>query len=519
MYESPRHNHNERNRQKMKKILIYLFLAGILALNACSKNGGTTPDPSPQSTASDLVVQTGTVINSDYIGNGAQWDAYPNAYLNWNTPLTDNDWNRIYQRLDYMKPRLMRVTIAAGWKYARNGGYDPQLQLEPLSKILQYCTEHNTTVLFGDWGGGMVDPSSYTINKQNLTNAALYVDYLINQEGFSCIKYYNMINEPNGDWSSTKGGYDLWKNAVSYFYSRLDSLGLTNKLSIVAPDIAVWSSQYTNWFTKTTSDLGNAVGLYDIHYYPGQTFVRSGDFTTLAKAYQGVVPDGKKIVVGEMGFKYDSNTDADLYNENISRAKADQYAADGDCNMFVYDFFYGIDMSDALIQLANAGYSGMVAWMLDDAMHNSDGGSGKALKVWGFWNILGRNFNGQQDEEMRPWFYSSALLSRYMQTGSTIYQVDVPAKKGLKAMAVEKDGKYMIAILNSGYPTYDINLKFDKDITLDGVKEFIYAEDNRPVDSNGFPVPLKTNLTLDMKAGYPIEIAGQTLIVLTNFDY
>ena len=41
--------------------------------------------------------------------------------------------------------------------------------------------------------------------------------------------------------------------------------------------------------------------------------------------------------------------------------------------MSVYDVAYGLDMADALVQTLQAGYSGTVAWMLDDAMHNNEG--------------------------------------------------------------------------------------------------------------------------------------------------
>ncbi len=484
---------------------------------ACNEDN-TTPITEP---VDDVVlIKTSEVINNAYIGNGAQWNAYPNAYLNWDSPISDSDWNKMYQRLDFMKPKLMRVTIAAGWKYARNGAYDPDLQIEPLGKILQYCTDNNITVMFGDWGGNMVDASKNTINEENLADAAKYADYLINNKGYSCIKYYNMVNEPNGDWSSTNGSYDLWKNAIVYFYNELENLGLTNKLSIVGPDVAIWDKNDVPWVTNSASELGDKIGLYDIHTYPGQTEVRNHSYSDMIKAYIDKVPAGKKMVMGELGFKYPSNSEASLYNENKSRAEADEFASNEDGNMFVKDFFYGIDMADAVIQIANSGYSGVVAWMLDDAMHNTRGDGGKDLKTWGFWNILGEEiFGGAKEEELRPWFYSYSLLSRYMQTGSKVYKVELPDKYGLNALAVSKNGKYMIAVLNSGYPTYQIKLKSDNEIILNGAKKFVYSDSVRPVDSNDFPTPVETGISLNLGAGLNMDIAGQSLTIFTNFDY
>lgn len=100
----------------------------------------------------------------------------------------------------------------------KDGVLHPEQGLEHLSHILNYCQTRNVTVMFGDWGGGMVDSQQETINEKNLTTAAEYVRFLIEEKGFSCIRYYNLINEPNGYWSSTDGKYSLWANAIRFFH-------------------------------------------------------------------------------------------------------------------------------------------------------------------------------------------------------------------------------------------------------------------------------------------------------------
>ena len=343
---------------------LFIFLIVGMTLG-CSSDSPESPEPNPNPGEQNdvITIHTAQVINDSYIGNGAQWDAYPNAYLNWNSPISEADWTKLALRLDYMKPKLMRVIIDAGQNYAGNGGYDPELNLEPLARILQYCTDNNITVMFGDWGGNMVDPTLKTINETNLNNAAKFVDYLVNTKGFSCIKYYNMINEPNGDWSSNKGDYGLWVNAVNYFYGQLESLGVTNKVELIGPDIAIWTTNEVPWIENSTRDIGeDKIGLYDIHTYPGQLHVSSKDYTDILEAYISKVPAGKKMVMGELGFKYDPTADASLHRGNIERAEADQFASNTDSNMYVKDFFYGVDMADASMQIINADYSGIVVW-------------------------------------------------------------------------------------------------------------------------------------------------------------
>ena len=91
------------------------------------------------------------------------------------------------------------------------------------------------------------------------------------------------------------------------------------------------------------------------------------------------------------------------------------------------------------------------------------------LKVWGFWNIFGEEYFGTEEEEVRPWFYAWSLLTRYMPAGSRAYKVEVEGDKSLKAIAVEKDGKYMIAVVNVSREEKSVLLKTEDSI----LKKFV----------------------------------------------
>ena len=82
---------------------------------------------------------------------------------------------------------------------------------------------------------------------------------------------------------------------------------------------------YYDWIVNTNNDLGNEVGLYDIHVYPKQKLVRDGDYTKMLKAYRDVTPSDRKIVLGEVGFKY-TEVDANLKAENEAAIANDPYA-------------------------------------------------------------------------------------------------------------------------------------------------------------------------------------------------
>ena len=64
----------------------------------------------------------------------------------------------------------------------------------------------------------------------------------------------------------------------------------------------------------------------------------------------------------------------------------------------------------------------------------------------------------------------------YMPAGSRAYKVEVEGDKSLKAIAVEKDGKYMIAVVNVSREEKSVLLKSTFLPVLKGVKQYLYAE-------------------------------------------
>lgn len=212
------------------------------------------------------------IINEGYIGNGAQWDPYQLDYGKGRLDISEADWKKMYDRLDFMRPQFIRV-MTNTTSVMQDGVLYPERGLEHLSHILDYCQSRDVTVMFGDWGGGMVDARKEVIREKNLSAAAEYVRFLIEEKGYSCIKYYNLVNEPNGYWSSTDGKYSLWARAIRFFYGELQKNKLAGKLSVVGPDAAIWTADEAWWVDSCATHLKDEIGLYDIHTYPSKITV------------------------------------------------------------------------------------------------------------------------------------------------------------------------------------------------------------------------------------------------------
>ena len=458
------------------------------------------------------IVITSQAIIPDFVGIGPQWGGYDNIQA-WtgDTTLSDNGWNTLYARLRYMQPPIMRIMVSPGWNYTPTN-FNKGAGL--LFKMLDFCQNNGIDVIFGEWGhqGGTGIDTTW------LNTAVNFYEYLIKNKNYACIKYYNLVNEPNGNWSSINGNYDLWKELIRAFNARLVARNLASASQIIGPDIAIWDTHSVGWVANTKNDLGEMVTSYDIHTYPTATSVRDGSYSNLIKAYRDAAPASAVMLMAELGFKYDANSQLGM--ENAQLINADPYAST-DSNMMIYKAFYGIDMADAVIQNMRMGYAGVILWDLDDAMYNNE--SLYKLKRWGFWNILGEEvFGNPADVNIRPWFYTTSLLSKYFPKGTEIMSVNLPDKKGIRAVAGKKNGKYTIAIVNSNIVSYDdVYLKMENGTELQNMKEFTYiAGDNAnftgKLDDSGFAAPENDHVTLDLRNPVKMAIPAQSFTLYTN---
>lgn len=465
----------------------------------------------------DFVV-TDNVINPSYIGNGVEWDPYDEAE-SWGSPISDDDWATLFRRLDYMKPQYVRCMINSPFRYydAKTGKYDKNANTESICKLLQYCTDNDITVIYGEY-----NPPTWDMKDDSrwVDMAVDYLNMLVNEKGLSCIKYFVIFNEPDGDWASTNGDFALWHSMAERFYKKMEQYpGLVEKVKLAGPDVV---ADYHNmnsdlntagWLVETVKNADSIIGLYDIHAYPGQAEVLSGNYSKLLSEYKSLIPEGKQIVLGEAGYKYWREADSLLMKEYNRRVEGHPFTKGSDCNMLVYDYFYGIDMAILATEVMNNGFSGVAAWMLDDAMH-SQGDSGKPedIKLWGMWNILGEEvFDDPSQENIRPWFYSWSLMCRYFPHGCDIVEIDYKGDSDIFACAAKYEGKYTVAIINKGDKDKDISVKFPQsDATL---SVFRYEENNLLLDDNGF---LTSEKQMSGEEKFSTRLAPLSMILVTQ---
>ena len=443
------------------------------------------------------------VINAGYIGNGVEWDPYDEA-KSWGQEVSDEDWGKLYERLDYMRPPYVRCMINSPYRYydAATGKYDKHRNFDSLSRLLKYCTEKGITVVYGEY-----NPPTWEMKADSrwIEMSVDYLNFLVNDCGYSCIKHFVIFNEPDGDWASTNGDYELWKSVLLRFRREMDKYpGLTDQVTFAGPDVVVGyknpASPYdaVGWVKQTAAELDSLIGVYDIHAYPGQHEVRSGHYSEILPLYKQSVPQHKKIILGEAGYKYKQLADSALMAEYNRRVEGHPFTKGTDCNMLVYDYFYGLDMPLLAMEVMNNGLSGVAAWMLDDAMHSKwDSGNTEDIKIWGMWNILGEEVFGKPDEEeMRPWFYTWSLMCRFFPAGTDVLKTEiVSADKSVYAVAGSWEGKTTVALVNVGDEDYNLRIRLPK--KMQDASLYVYEEENMQKNKQGFPVAAEEGLNVE----------------------
>lgn len=483
-------------------------------------------------------VNTTHIISDNFIGHGVEWSAYPHAdsdRAEWGLLMTDEKWQKVFSRLDYMQPKIVRVLDQANWRYLEgvdaNGNliinYNNQ-EMSALYKLLDYCQKNNIKVILGEWGQPYKVHDTHlkldhvfsgTNDPKWLHSITDFLHHLIKVKGYTCIQYYNLVNEPNGYWASVDGNWDEWKSGIIQLNELIKQRGLSQNLSIIGPDSTPYNNEKSpykglEWPRQAAIQLSDVIGAYDVHDYPTKEFVRSGEFqkqyTSLVKFTEQL--SKKPFIFGEIGFeKY--------VPENIKRYEADPFASE-DSQLSIYDYDYGVDMADVLVQSMNSGVDAVLAWGLDDAMHtNGDKGEKHQLKKWGMWNILGEELTGDAKEEnIRPWFYTWSLMTRFYTGDMKIVKTDgISQDKPIRAVTgINDKGDMTFTLVNNSSEEYQFYMDQDA-VKGKTFRKYLYSENQMKKDKNDFPVSITNKFKVKSKT--LIKVPAKSVLLFTTYQF
>ncbi len=429
-----------------------------------------------------------------FLGLGVEFDPYMRAP-------DPARWNTMLERLAWMRPGFLRVMSGAsdycsGFDSKGNPIYrwtsDPNApELQRVYAVLDFAQKHDIQVYLGEWS----PPGELGIHSPDdprwARMIAGFVDYLIREKHYTVVNHYIMMNEPNGQWMWHHGAPDFaaWSTGVRQLRQELDRRGL-QRMVLAGPD----NSGDRTWFDRSVRELHDDFGAWEQHIYASDEEVSSGEIE------RSLIEDGKTILkddpngaskprfIAESGLRTGKNNELDQQPR-------------------VHDFDYGVRMADYVVQVARAGWMGADAWDLDDAMHGNGHGG---LKIWGFWDS-----SSAEGMKPRPWFYSWALLSRYLPSGAQIVRVDEAGKGTVKAVAArwlsKRGPEWTIALVNDSGRAAVVEVNLQEVSTL---ATYRYVDHEQTGYAGEFPQPVQVQQHPDRKQVVSMPSTG--LVVLTT---
>jgi hypothetical protein len=176
-------------------------------------------------------------------------------------------------------------------------------------------------------------------------------------------------------------------------------------------------------------------------------------------------------------------------------------------------------MADFTIQTALGGFNSVTYWDFDDGMNFMYSSGTAVAKKWGMFSSL--TSDQAYDQELRPWFHSSCLLTHLMAPGSKIYgnavnsrDVD-PDFRCLGVINSAGTGGGIVAV-NRG--TSSVTKRFLVSPAIQGASKlyiYLFGEGLIKLGSDGFILP---NYTIDGSLNKWLEatIPANVLLVVST---
>lgn len=521
--------------------------------------------------SSTVYIDTDDVITDNFQGFGVQWD--PSDLYDY----TDEQWASFVEKASFLKPNIMRVMIHDGDSYCI--GFDENHQpvynwdsklMNRVYKILDFAQENQIPIMIGEWNSpqdrGYLSYDEYgkTVGWDSETWANMINDvltYLVEEKGYTCIKYYNMINEPNFKGSSSTNR-NYWARGIQNLRQVLDKNPneKIRQIEIVGPDVY---DNWENWLDTTTSDnLRDSIGLHEIHWYANDYQVYNGEVETTLRSLkekaekQDSEAASKGFALGEMGI-YTGRTN-------------------GDQQVRTRDYQYGVEIFDMAVQAMRAGLVFGNAWGFEDSMHVQAGdvvndykdqygpaasseegrkyevhtptGDIKIdnnVKIWGFWNELGEEMSEQNqqagyadgtlnnvrasDENLRPWYYSWSMICRYMPGNAKVVNTTSSGLQGVRATTVlipRSDGQYdiSIALVNSSDNDQKTSICVPNAESKVQLNQYFYYDGEidgktRPENDKGQLEKYQTLSDVDLSDNVEISLPANSCMILTSLGH
>jgi hypothetical protein len=478
----------------------------------------------------DVTLDPRQVLERQFMGFGVQWEYEGSTpLLNSENPRWMARWAEMERRIDYMRPSILRVMHdARNYTDLQNGkcvvNYDKK-NMTTVYKILDYAQSRQIPVLFGEWwleANIRVALGGYESARWQEELFVPLLKHLKEKRKYSVIRYLNLVNEPAGciglnePPGSKYMDFSTWKRIMLNLDAALKKNGLRDTVKIVGPD---GPGDFSDWirFTAGDPELNQVIDAYEYHIYAHpktSIWVAGLDDGRLEQEELG----HRRRIVNALDPK---GCDKPFF---MGEAGVDGRKDQADNQPDRYHFEYGLRMADYAVQSMRAGQAGLIAWDMDDAMHQWGSYGSLGLKGWGFWNSLaGADGYPDSDFDLRPWYYAWSLVCRYFPKDSQTFDAHILIDTSVRTLRVAAcklpNGKgYSVALVNRSEKPFEVKLNACYNMAAGAMKEFHYAEGAFKGSADKEPRPAVVHQKVDLNASFLLTCPAKTFVVLTSME-
>lgn len=317
--------------------------------------------------------------------------------------LNQTDWDLIISRIKEMQLPLVRMWVQL---YFATSDPDNNVwnwdnrRMQSIFKHLDFACRNNIEVAITDWGWSFwYLHSGKPTDPKYAQGLARFLKELLIHRGYSCIKYFIELNEPDyeGYFSDISGYFADYVTMITNIDNALKNEGIRDRIKLLGPDEGCCGS----YFVPTIqSPLHSIFDGYDFHIYQAPSEIANGNLWWRIEQYRDYVKN------------YSPNSAIDLPKPQfISEAGTTDGVSD--------NFSHALNMADYGTTSLSTRVQGVIAWNLYDQYYDqssvnstSEGVANYQMIPWGLWKYKSSSW------QLRPYAQTWGLLTRFAPRGS-----------------------------------------------------------------------------------------------------
>lgn len=528
---------------KNKVLIIFLIIVIVFITGCINEMNENEQDILPEGYRKAEVLES---TNVKLTGIGAELDPhfFSQNVTRFNSA-KEEDWQIVINRVKEMQLHRIRLMLLPEWLEPLNDNNDSNvinwdtltadsIEMQSLYKVLDLAEEEEITVNLTLWGANRMvslinsemqnrvgsihflaennNSPNWTVGAKNeeefAENFSMYIQLLINQKGYTCIKEITPVNEPSWTYlidssSSFKGNFEKYASMCRTLHNRFKADGIRDKVLFNLSDDA----ENLSWLEKSTlyldkADINNPdsediADMWNSHTYQfGYETINSNIQNWQKQCLNYTKPTGKPHIIGEFGSNQTAGSTRQLDIDNYER---------------------GVLIVRQALNFFNQGSSGVSHWTLFDQYYKKSGSYGEMMQL-GFWKYKKSEYATEPyynsikcDYEIRPAYYSYSLLTRYIKRNADVYPIDIGDDFTVGTAFKNPDGKWVYAFANGSNETLKISLRNGEN--FGEFEYYVYENGNIPSGDKGIQ---STNILKFVNKNMALNIKPNTVVLLNE---